>query len=246
MRLLVFRGRQRRERERMQAGVELVLQAPRRPGAGAPPGSCLRTPPTRSRRGNASRRLRDSRHGRDGARIHPRWQAAPARTAPEACCQSRSRPRPSLASLARQIVEHILAECLDGERNLLTATDGAQLHQRVCEAPGCRLHGEYRAPCARDRLNSIAGSASSMSATTTRSGTISPASTPSEIEPTSAPTPPGAARSGRSAAGATAALRTYHRSVRPGRRCRLGRKAAAQDGWQRATDPGRAQRHGRA
>ena len=35
----------------------------------------------------------------------------------------------------------------------MTATDGAQLHQRVCEAPGCRLHGEYRAPRARDRLN---------------------------------------------------------------------------------------------
>jgi hypothetical protein len=35
----------------------------------------------------------------------------------------------------------------------LTATDGAQLHQRVCEAPGCRLCGEYRAPRARDRLN---------------------------------------------------------------------------------------------
>ena len=32
-------------------------------------------------------------------------------------------------------------------------TDGAQLHQRVCEAPGCRLQGEYRAPWARDRLN---------------------------------------------------------------------------------------------
>jgi len=35
----------------------------------------------------------------------------------------------------------------------LTATDGAQLHQRVCEAAGCRLCGEYRAPRARDRLN---------------------------------------------------------------------------------------------
>jgi len=34
----------------------------------------------------------------------------------------------------------------------LTATDGAELHQRVCEAAGCRLHGEYRAPRARDRL----------------------------------------------------------------------------------------------
>ncbi|MDP1966920.1 MAG: J domain-containing protein [Reyranella sp.] len=33
------------------------------------------------------------------------------------------------------------------------ATDGAQLHQRVCEAPGCRQQGEYRAPWARDRLN---------------------------------------------------------------------------------------------
>jgi hypothetical protein len=32
-------------------------------------------------------------------------------------------------------------------------TDGAQTHQRVCEAPGCRLQGEYRAPWARDRLN---------------------------------------------------------------------------------------------
>ena len=35
----------------------------------------------------------------------------------------------------------------------LTATDGAQPHQRVCEAPGCRLGGDYRAPRARDRLN---------------------------------------------------------------------------------------------
>ena len=32
-------------------------------------------------------------------------------------------------------------------------TNGAQPHQRVCEAAGCRLHGEYRAPWARDRLN---------------------------------------------------------------------------------------------
>src|ERR1041385_5540450 len=35
----------------------------------------------------------------------------------------------------------------------LTATDGAAPHQRVCEAPGCRLAGDYRAPRARDRLN---------------------------------------------------------------------------------------------
>ena len=35
----------------------------------------------------------------------------------------------------------------------LTATDGADLYQRVCEAAGCRLHGEYRAPRDRDRLN---------------------------------------------------------------------------------------------
>ena len=34
----------------------------------------------------------------------------------------------------------------------LTTTDGAQPQQRVCEAPGCRLCGEYRAPRARDRL----------------------------------------------------------------------------------------------
>jgi len=34
----------------------------------------------------------------------------------------------------------------------LTATDGAALHQRVCEAPGCRLAGDFRAPRARDRL----------------------------------------------------------------------------------------------
>ncbi|MBM3646745.1 MAG: J domain-containing protein [Alphaproteobacteria bacterium] len=37
--------------------------------------------------------------------------------------------------------------------NPLSTTDGAALHQRVCEAPGCPLHGEYRAPRARDRLN---------------------------------------------------------------------------------------------
>ena len=35
----------------------------------------------------------------------------------------------------------------------MTATDGAAPHQRVCETPGCRLAGEYRAPRARDRLN---------------------------------------------------------------------------------------------
>ena len=35
----------------------------------------------------------------------------------------------------------------------LTATDGAAPHQRVCETPGCRLAGAYRAPHARDRLN---------------------------------------------------------------------------------------------
>lgn len=35
----------------------------------------------------------------------------------------------------------------------LTATDGPKPHQRVCEAPGCRLVGEFRAPRARDRLN---------------------------------------------------------------------------------------------
>jgi hypothetical protein len=35
----------------------------------------------------------------------------------------------------------------------LAATDGAHVFQRVCEAPGCRLHGEYRAPFARDRLD---------------------------------------------------------------------------------------------
>ena len=35
----------------------------------------------------------------------------------------------------------------------LTATDGAAIHQRVCEAPGCRLPGEFRAPRARDQLN---------------------------------------------------------------------------------------------
>jgi len=29
---------------------------------------------------------------------------------------------------------------------------GARTNQRVCEAPGCRLEGEYRAPRARDRL----------------------------------------------------------------------------------------------
>jgi len=34
----------------------------------------------------------------------------------------------------------------------LTATDGARTQERVCEAPGCRLCGEYRAPRARDRL----------------------------------------------------------------------------------------------
>jgi DnaJ-domain-containing protein 1 len=35
----------------------------------------------------------------------------------------------------------------------LATTDTAELQQRICEAPGCRLHGEYRAPRAPDRLN---------------------------------------------------------------------------------------------
>ncbi len=35
----------------------------------------------------------------------------------------------------------------------LAATDGAQAFQKVCESPGCRLQGEYRAPFARDRLD---------------------------------------------------------------------------------------------
>jgi DnaJ-domain-containing protein 1 len=34
----------------------------------------------------------------------------------------------------------------------LTATDAGRPDQRVCEAPGCRLCGEFRAPRARDRL----------------------------------------------------------------------------------------------
>src|SRR5687768_1111171 len=36
---------------------------------------------------------------------------------------------------------------------LLMETNGAELHERICEAPGCRLQGEFRAPRARDRLN---------------------------------------------------------------------------------------------
>lgn len=35
----------------------------------------------------------------------------------------------------------------------LTATEATPSFERVCEAPGCRLCGEYRAPRARDRLN---------------------------------------------------------------------------------------------
>lgn len=35
----------------------------------------------------------------------------------------------------------------------LTAIDGAKPFERVCEAPGCCLVGEYRAPRARDRLD---------------------------------------------------------------------------------------------
>ena len=37
--------------------------------------------------------------------------------------------------------------------NPLTATDAAAPQQRICEVPGCRLAGDYRAPRARDRLN---------------------------------------------------------------------------------------------
>jgi len=32
-------------------------------------------------------------------------------------------------------------------------TEGVQTYDRVCEAPGCRLPGEYKAPFARDRLD---------------------------------------------------------------------------------------------
>ncbi len=32
-------------------------------------------------------------------------------------------------------------------------TEGVKGFERVCEAPGCRLHGEYRAPFARNRLS---------------------------------------------------------------------------------------------
>ncbi|MBS0522750.1 MAG: J domain-containing protein [Proteobacteria bacterium] len=32
-------------------------------------------------------------------------------------------------------------------------TEGVQTYERVCEAPGCPLHGEYKAPFARDRLD---------------------------------------------------------------------------------------------
>ncbi len=35
----------------------------------------------------------------------------------------------------------------------MAAENGAATHQRVCEAPGCLLGGEFRAPRARDRLN---------------------------------------------------------------------------------------------
>ncbi|MBM3643584.1 MAG: J domain-containing protein [Alphaproteobacteria bacterium] len=35
----------------------------------------------------------------------------------------------------------------------LATTDGATTGARVCEHPGCRLAGEFRAPLARDRLN---------------------------------------------------------------------------------------------
>ena len=32
-------------------------------------------------------------------------------------------------------------------------TEGVKTFDRVCEAPGCRLHGEFRAPFARDKLD---------------------------------------------------------------------------------------------
>src|SRR6201995_3245372 len=32
-------------------------------------------------------------------------------------------------------------------------TEGVQTFERVCEAPGCRLHGEFKPPFARDRLD---------------------------------------------------------------------------------------------
>jgi hypothetical protein len=35
----------------------------------------------------------------------------------------------------------------------MTATESAEPYQRICEVPGCRLNGEFRAPRARDRLN---------------------------------------------------------------------------------------------
>jgi DnaJ-domain-containing protein 1 len=38
-------------------------------------------------------------------------------------------------------------------RAKLLTTEGVKGFERVCEAPGCRLPGEFRAPYARDRLN---------------------------------------------------------------------------------------------
>src|SRR5471032_1744080 len=38
-------------------------------------------------------------------------------------------------------------------RAKLLTTEGVKGFERICEAPGCRLNGEFRAPYARDRLN---------------------------------------------------------------------------------------------
>lgn len=37
--------------------------------------------------------------------------------------------------------------------NPLIETVDADLHRRICEVPGCRLHGDFRAPRARDQLD---------------------------------------------------------------------------------------------
>jgi DnaJ-domain-containing protein 1 len=38
-------------------------------------------------------------------------------------------------------------------RTKFLSTEGVKRFERTCEAPGCSLHGEFRAPYARDRLD---------------------------------------------------------------------------------------------
>ena len=99
-RLLVFRRRQRRERERMQAGIELGLQRGIDQALARDPALAFER-----RRHDLDTKMALAAFAVAGMAVMARGfildgKARRARTPSGACCQSRSRPCPSLASLA--------------------------------------------------------------------------------------------------------------------------------------------------